>query len=812
MGKRLIFITFILILLSSSISVAGNIKEVWQYKTGGSIFSSPVATDINNDGKLEVIIGSNDCHIHVVDLKTGEPVWSYKTGDKVISAPAVGDVNGDGKLEVVATSLDHFVHVLNGSSGELIWKFDGKEWLGASPTICDIEGDGSLEVLVASQKGNIFLLKGTSGSVIWTFSATDAVTASTAVADLDSDGICEVVAGSWDNKIYCINGKTGKQVWQFETKDDIVASPVLGDINGDGHVEVIAASYDMNVYALEGESGKLLWQFTTGDAIDTTPSIGDVDGDGVLDIVFGSYDNFIYVVNGKTGALVWKQATENWISATPLIADIDGNGVNDVLASSWDEVMYVLNGKDGMSKDNFKFCGRLLATPLIIDAGSNALLVLPSEEGKVCLLLFPSDAKITWGKFQGDSWNTGFYKQALSYGLAANGGVDKLYNWGPEGYKISEISASIEVAISKPVLSDGSVFETSEGRLTLEGTATAEMGLGGFEILSYVGKDSSGNPDWAEKGPQAVGKQEYFFTQDVELQVGLNNINIRVVDSTGKEIVKEFSVLYQPKEGEKWAVVIGISEYANEGVRDLTFSASDAQGVYNYLTGPGGFPKDNVVLLLNEEATLKNIKSSLGKFLKEKAMKGDLVFMYYSGHGAPELDSIDGGADGLSKYIVTHDADPDDLYSTALPMDEISRIFGRIASERVVFFIDSCYSGSAGGKTFFSDADVGKAENISDEFLKTLESSGTGRIVITASSANEVALESNELGHGVFTYFLLEGLKGGADLNNNGFITVDEVYDYVHSEVAKESENQQHPVKMSQGQVEGEIILGNTLK
>ena len=100
-------------------------------KQDGEIFSSPALGDLNEDGIPELIFGSNDNHLYVIDTNTKEVLWDYKAEDKIISAPSVGDVNGDGKVEVVFTSLDNFIYVLKGSAGELLWKFDGGDWLSS---------------------------------------------------------------------------------------------------------------------------------------------------------------------------------------------------------------------------------------------------------------------------------------------------------------------------------------------------------------------------------------------------------------------------------------------------------------------------------------------------------------------------------------------------------------------------------------------------------------------------------------------------------------------------------------------------------
>ncbi len=169
------------------------------------------------------------------------------------------------------------------------------------------------------------------------------------------------------------------------------------------------------------------------------------------------------------------------------------------------------------------------------------------------------------------------------------------------------------------------------------------------------------------------------------------------------------------------------------------------------------------------------------------------------------MDAAGVESDGLSKYLVPRDADPEALFSTAFPMEDIQRIFARIASERVVLLLDTCYSGSAGGRTFARQGT--RALGVNDQFLERLARS-KGRVIVTASGPNEVALESAELGHGVFTYHVLQGLEGKADLNRDGLVTVSELYDYVEGQVeraARAAGGRQRPIM--KGEVEGTIPL-----
>jgi uncharacterized caspase-like protein len=259
---------------------------------------------------------------------------------------------------------------------------------------------------------------------------------------------------------------------------------------------------------------------------------------------------------------------------------------------------------------------------------------------------------------------------------------------------------------------------------------------------------------------------------------------------------------------DRWAVVIGVGRYASPDIPSLRYSVADAEAFAQLLIERAGFKKENVLLLTDKtekKPTLRDMKWALGTFLARSAKKEDLVVIFYAGHGAPEIDPRGSEPDGLAKYLVPSDADPNDLYATALPMDELQIIFDRIESERVVVFLDACYSGAAGGRTFASKRT--RALRVDDVFLDRLARS-RGRAIITASRASEVSLELPELGHGLFTHYLLQGLRGTADLDRDGVVTLQELYTYLEQQVTQKSRGvggNQHPVM--KGEMEGLLPL-----
>ncbi len=321
---------------------------------------------------------------------------------------------------------------------------------------------------------------------------------------------------------------------------------------------------------------------------------------------------------------------------------------------------------------------------------------------------------------------------------------------------------------------------------------TVECILNGRIIADIYGRGIVISPKRKQK--------RYEFHKRIRLDKGENILQIKAIDSDGLEAMREVIVNYIEIRKNIWSVVIGIDTYEN--VRHLRYASSDAQAFYDYLIQNFNVPRDNVTLLLNREARLDNIKSALGTHLKRKAGKDDMVFIYFAGHGATEADTASPDGDGLEKYILPCDADLKDLFATALPMSDIARIFNRIQSERIIFIADACYSGASGGRTI---GIPGMRATVSENFMNRI-STGKGRVIITASGANEISVEDDDLKHGVFTYYLLEGLKGKADFDRDGIITVDEAYTYVSNNVSIATGQAQHPVK--KGSVEGQLIMG----
>jgi hypothetical protein len=192
------------------------------------------------------------------------------------------------------------------------------------------------------------------------------------------------------------------------------------------------------------------------------------------------------------------------------------------------------------------------------------------------------------------------------------------------------------------------------------------------------------------------------------------------------------------------AVVIGVESY--RGLPRSAYSKSDAQLVKRYLIAMG-FAERNIALLLDEGATANDFKKTLDTWLRNVVKPSSRVLIYYSGHGAPDPATGEG-------YLVPYDGDPEYLADTAYPLKKLVAGLGRLPAKQSVLLLDSCFSGMGGRSVL--------AKNARPLVAKTAGPAvGASVAVLTATGSEQISTSSEELGHGVFTYFFLKSLKEG---------------------------------------------------
>jgi hypothetical protein len=298
-----------------------------------------------------------------------------------------------------------------------------------------------------------------------------------------------------------------------------------------------------------------------------------------------------------------------------------------------------------------------------------------------------------------------------------------------------------------------------------------------------------------------------YHTQ-VTLRAGSNELKVVALTAEGARNERVLRLQHEGRTGKIWMVAIGISRYADGNVRQLSYADRDAQEIDAYYRDTMGLPAGQRFLLINEQATLKSIKTLLGTRLPQMATNpDDTVIIFFAGHGQRIRDAASLDRDGFNKYLVAYDSSDAEPYATALPFYEISEIVRRLAAERVVVLIDSCFSGAeALGRSMSRDRR--ERGPVDEEFLERIVASGEGRIMLTASQAGEPALEQDALRHGVFTYYLLEALKGAAHRHEDGTVDVNELEAYVSEHVPVATHGLQHPKRFDPWGTAGKVVIG----
>ena len=234
--------------------------------------------------------------------------------------------------------------------------------------------------------------------------------------------------------------------------------------------------------------------------------------------------------------------------------------------------------------------------------------------------------------------------------------------------------------------------------------------------------------------------------------------------------------------GKTYALLVGISKYQKPEL-SLQFAHADASVFGELLQSPrgGGLPPDDVLLLTDEKATTAAVRNGFQDFLKRRAGKNDTVIILIAGHGTVEVPG------SKNAFILTYDSDPQDLKSTALPMAELQSLFEEQLAKvgRVLLFVDVCKAGTIGTIHNTSvSANVQQLGDVQGDLFGLL-----------ASRPKEVSLEGPQFGggHGVFSYYVIKGLEGAADQNNDGVVDANELIKYVNDNVPMATDNKQHP-------------------
>jgi len=286
---------------------------------------------------------------------------------------------------------------------------------------------------------------------------------------------------------------------------------------------------------------------------------------------------------------------------------------------------------------------------------------------------------------------------------------------------------------------------------------------------------------------QGSGSTPFERTYNIKLSHGMNEIKALAFESTNsarsdESVYKIKSTFKTPHKPSIYALVIGIQEYRNSKF-NLKYTRDDAKIFRDALETQkknGLFDEVHVTMLLSkEETSKKNILKALEKF--KSIHQNDLFVFYVGSHG-----TVDDG----SYYLITSNVGSTStrkLKTDALSQKEIQVAISNIQASKKFIVLDTCNSGKLGAG--LQQALVAQTRGMSESTAIKILSRAMGSTILSASKSTEEAIEGYK-GHGLFTYVLVEGLNGKADVNRDGFVKTLELANYVEDEVPTISEDQ----------------------
>ena len=367
-----------------------------------------------------------------------------------------------------------------------------------------------------------------------------------------------------------------------------------------------------------------------------------------------------------------------------------------------------------------------------------------------------------------------------------------------QGKKVEAVVADIrkgiltppDVKITSP--EPNSSFSTDTVTITV---SAKDTGGGIDEIRLYhngkaIGEDTRGVKIVPKPVPASSkqGGSERIKTYTVALVDGLNTFRATAfskdrTESNPHELMVKLTAA--SKEVNLYILAVGINKYKNPAL-NLNYAEPDARGIVNFFRQKGGlFKKVTVIEIYDEKATRETIISKLKQL--QNTQPQDAVLIYLAGHG----ESI-----GDKWYFIPHELTyPErekDVKTKGISSDEFSGYIRNITAQKMLVLIDACKSGAV----------LVAFRGFEDRKALSQLSRSTGVHIIAASSKDQFAAEVKELGHGVFTYTLLEGLKGKA-AGKGETVTVRKLMGYIEEKLPditkKYKQEAQFPVVDSKG-------------
>ena len=302
------------------------VHTAWRKITGDWIFSVHAA-DLNQDGKVKIIAGSEDRRIYLLDIY-GQVLWSFEAAHRVRSVYSA-DLNQDGVHEIIAGSEDQNLYILD-ANGKLLSRLPLDSRINQVKA-ADLDGDGQVEIVCGLENGLLVIL-GKDGTRKLTFTAQSSITALTLVPATDP-GQMVLVVGLTTGEVIAVDS-LGQAQFRYQADGAVLC---LDSLPGSaGSAASIALATANGKFSLINERGREVWQRDLAAKVYSV-AFGHVGRDREPGLVVGLEDQTFHVYTLQ-GQREWSHLTEDWVLSL-CIYDVNGDGVDEIIAGQGDSTV-----------------------------------------------------------------------------------------------------------------------------------------------------------------------------------------------------------------------------------------------------------------------------------------------------------------------------------------------------------------------------------------------------------------------------------------------------------------------------------------